>query len=722
MSSKSIDLSVIITCHSEGILLHRTLASIDRAIQAVGGKYSVELVLHVDNPTPEMSSYIKIHETDTLKGVAVYQNAFRDLGLSRNFAIQKAHGKYIATIDADDLMSANWLSAALDYLEQQPETTVAHSEVTVEFEGVDSLIIKHGEIDLATDALLSVYANRWNSVIVAPRKLLLKEPYAANSPGYGYEDWHLNCRLIALGVHNVLIPETAIFVRRKTANSEWLRQVQSMAVLRKNPLLDFKTIRAIPKNPFNDSLPSSNLALTSQKDAQQLAKDLIKRYPFVHKVAKRIKLAIKQDGVTTGASYAIPDWLKKEWRALHSIEKQIFPSRHLLEGLAIYDTITDDHKIAGGLYKKIIDSLRYDTYDYLLFVPWLVKGGADQYAINYANTIADINPEKRVLVVATLPVRSLWQEKLSSSVDFLDFGNITQQVSNEIRYRLMNHLIENGNITHLHIINSEFGYDFVRLHENYVKSTDKKIIVTSFSQSIDSEGRLYGYSHTHVPFVYEIATVITSDNQAVIKMWEHEYGFDSKKLIVHRQPVSLPSVEPEKARNQQPKVLWAARIAPEKQPELVNEIGRLIDHDILVDMYGSIEKGSEKSIVNLPNNVTYRGGFDGFSSLPLENYSIYLYTSLFDGMPNAILDAAKNKLAIIASSVGGIPEFVDESTGIVINDIRNPQEYADAINQLVHNKTFADKLANNAYGKITNQYSPEQYKDNIKRMLEELNY
>jgi glycosyltransferase involved in cell wall biosynthesis len=711
----SIDLSVIITAHAEGILIHHTIASVNRAINYLGEGYSSEIILHIDNPTNSTTSYVENHKSTVLKNVIIFNNSFGDLGMSRNYAIKQAHGKYIATIDADDIMSANWLRSSLEHLERQLEVTVAHSEVTVEFEGADSLIIKHGGINTETDALLSVYANRWNSVIVAPRDLLLEEQYAPNSPGYGYEDWHLNCRLIARGIHNILIPETAIFARRRKSNSEWQRQIKSMSVLHANPLLEFNFIRNIQR-------PSSPIDFR-QKD-EFYAKKIIKHYPLVHGAAKSIKRLFKYKKISPKKHSTIPLWLKNEWRNLHEIDRQIFPSDQLLSRVSGYDTITLEHIMAGGLYKTIIDSLKHDSYDYLIFVPWLIKGGADQYAINYANTIASLKPDKRVVVIATLPVDSIWKNKLDSNVDFIDFGIITSNAPAEIKHRLMEHLIENANITHIHIINSEFGYDFVNLHNHYVKSTDKKIIVTSFSQSVDKDGRLYGYSHTHVPVVYDYTSYITSDNQAVIDMWQREYGFDEDKMAVHRQPVTISADSlPHHEQHSPLRILWASRIAREKMPELIPRIGSLLRGSAIIDMYGTIEDGNELSIHSLPDNVFYKGDFDGFESIPINKYDVFLYTSMFDGMPNIVLDAARLRIPIIASAVGGIPEFIiNKKTGLLINDYSNPQAYTNAITNLINNPNLGKELCQNALSKLINDFSPSKYKDQVEKMLKKIGY
>lgn len=718
--------SIILTAHAEGILIHRTLASIRRAIDQLPSQFQpVEILLHADNPTEETSEYIADHQSTTLKNVSVFTNTFGDLGSSRNFTIQQAHGKYIATIDADDLMSKDWLKKAVEYLESQKEPTIAHSEVTVEFEGANSLVIKHGEIDYNTDTLLSVYANRWNSVIVAPRELMQKFPYTPNSPGFGYEDWHLNSRLIHAKVHNTLIPHTAIFVRRKKMNSEWARQAQSMAVLRANPLLGFHNIRKI-QDPFK-KLPLLMHDTPKYAALNERVKSYIKQQPLAHKAARYIKKSLNQYrhrhvASSRSSPEKIPQWLQTEWRELHAIERQIFPTEHLIQTITIYDSLTEDHRLAGSMYKLLVDQLRFDSYPYLIFTPWLTKGGADKYTIEYANTIAELTGDP-VLVVGTLLATSPWKSKLSQQVDFLDFGIITATASPEIKHRLMEHIIENGNVKAIHVINSEFGYDFVQAHEKYIRATDKKVIVTSFSQSVDIKtGRLYGYSHTHVPCVYEIASLITSDNQSVLDMWASEYGFSKDKLRVHRQPVSTKDYTRRKlvAPRTPLRVLWAARIAPEKLPEVALEVSKKLQDKINIDMYGSIDTSEQHVLDSLPPNVSYKGSYDGFNSLPLDKYDVLLYTSLFDGMPNVILEASASQLPIIASAVGGIPEFItNHHNGSIVSDILNPSAYADVIEDFINNKRGTD-YADASFHKIKNSYSHNQYIKSIKEMLEQL--
>lgn len=709
-------ITIGVTAHAEGILLHKTLLSVHRAIAELSPNIATAIIVHLDNPTEETAAYIASHNSDDVfRNTTLYTNHFGDLGSSRNFVISKAKSKYIAFIDADDLMSKKWLASAYEDLERHPYgTRVAHSASTIEFGGANSLIIKHGEIDKDTDSLLLAFANRWNSVIFAPTELLKNNPYEVNSKGYGYEDWQLNTRLVHQGIHNVLIPETAIFVRRKQANSEWARQIQSKAVLRQNPALAFPSIR------MND-------AKLPQAATTTLAANLPERLRH-NKAIRRLGRVIKRRMTATNTSPAmVPDWLRNEMRAISSIDKQLFPGSEKLAAMETYDSLTIDHYRAGELYRKLVAQTTHDTYDYVLIVPWLIKGGADQFTINYANYIRDLFPHLNVLVIATLPVKPLWREKLNSQVDYVAFGEIMHDTPDHIRERVFEQFLENSGCKYLHVINSEFGYDFLANHTDYIRGSGKKVIATAFSESIDTEGRVFGYSHTHVPKIYDICSLITSDNQALLDMWEREYGFDPHKLQLHRQPIDTNAHRPAPGKNRSPneplRILWAARLSPEKLPELAIAIAKALDPKLMhLTMRGSMSPDYREMMKDLPPHVTYGGEFDGFDTLKPEAYDLYLYTSSFDGMPSSVIEAGIHSLPVVASAVGGIPEIINETNGSLVHPFNDLDGFVEAITSLANNPNEAKKRGEALRKTIEQQFNPSLFEAHIKHMIKILGH
>lgn len=718
--TKPIDISIIVTCHSEGVVLHKTLLSVYRSLSSLSSDIIYEIIVHADNPTQNTKDYLD-RLPNKFSNIKVFTNSFKDPGASRNFCINISNGRYIALIDGDDLMSKNWLPNAYKELENHTYGEfIAHSAMTIEFGAINSIVQKYGEIDKVTDSLLNIWSARWNAVIFAPANILKKIGYPANRPGYGYEDWLISCDFISMNIHNIVIPETIIFVRRKQLDSVWNTQRSSMLLLPANNILSFDFIRSIdmPSSFVNEN---SKIKPTKKQIIKTCIKTLIQNTPIERYTRKILKI------YRNLPQNKLPEWMMLEWKDIHSIEKAIFPTREIIGANGIYHSITPVHYKLGQAYKKLVDQTHFNKYDYILFVPWLISGGGDLFAINYANAICREKKDKRVLVIATMPnVNSTWQSKLDNDIDFITFGNIAGEMDYEHKNRLLEQFIENSGATHIHILNSILGYDFVKSHESYIKNTNKKIVVTSFSQSIDATGKTFGFSHTHVPLIYDLTNLITTDNQAVIDMWVSEYGFDANKIMLHNQPISLTShkIKPHISDGIKIHVLWAARLAPEKLVQIVPKIGTLLEKsEITIDMYGTRDQGYNIDFLNnLPKNVTYCGSFNDFFSLPLQKYDIFLYTSLFDGMPNALLEASQAKLPIIASAVGGIPSFINEDNGILVSQINDPAAYAIAIEKLAEDPKLRSKIANNAYKKIRDNFSTEKYKKNIEKMLKRLNY
>jgi glycosyltransferase involved in cell wall biosynthesis len=131
-------------------------------------------------------------------------------------------------------------------------------------------------------------------------------------------------------------------------------------------------------------------------------------------------------------------------------------------------------------------------------------------------------------------------------------------------------------------------------------------------------------------------------------------------------------------------------------------------------MYAIIGSGEEemrlkeKAIrLGIQNFVYFAGSKNNASSF-LSAFDIFLMTSIKEGLPYAILEAGRAGLPVIATSVGGIPEIVDDmNSGIIIRH-GEPREIKDALKYLItrpaDQKTFAAELQK----KVMTQFSLEQ--------------
>ena len=82
------------------------------------------------------------------------------------------------------------------------------------------------------------------------------------------------------------------------------------------------------------------------------------------------------------------------------------------------------------------------------------------------------------------------------------------------------------------------------------------------------------------------------------------------------------------------------------------------------------------------SNITVHGKFDSLKSVVDSSaYSLFLFTSGWEGLPITLLDATDAGLPIVASAVGGVPEFVTEKTGYPVWEIDAPGAYVKCIRE-----------------------------------------
>jgi glycosyltransferase involved in cell wall biosynthesis len=88
---------------------------------------------------------------------------------------------------------------------------------------------------------------------------------------------------------------------------------------------------------------------------------------------------------------------------------------------------------------------------------------------------------------------------------------------------------------------------------------------------------------------------------------------------------------------------------------------------------------------------------------------VFVLPSHSEGSPYVLLEAMAANLAIVATSVGGVPEMVGNEREALLVPARDPRAMAEAIARLLTDKDLARALALNASALTASRYSPETY-------------
>jgi glycosyltransferase involved in cell wall biosynthesis len=238
----NIDVSLLITFHGEGVLAHSTLNSIERCrrfVEAVG--ISTEYVWVLDSVNDETRKVLLAHPA-AAGNVQIVEVSHRDLGASRNSGVACARGTCVAILDGDDYFSENWIERAWYYLKEYGDKAILHPEMVINFGAHTAYCWQVDQCGKYYDVNGLVVNNFWTSWTFAKRFVYLEHPYSITRPlvtGFGYEDWHWNCDVIAAGLEHRLAWGTIGFYRRKK-NSLVMSTAASGAILPPSRLFSWK--------------------------------------------------------------------------------------------------------------------------------------------------------------------------------------------------------------------------------------------------------------------------------------------------------------------------------------------------------------------------------------------------------------------------------------------------------------------------------------------------
>lgn len=174
-------------------------------------------------------------------------------------------------------------------------------------------------------------------------------------------------------------------------------------------------------------------------------------------------------------------------------------------------------------------------------------------------------------------------------------------------------------------------------------------------------------------------------------------------------------------------LLYVGRFSKQKGLEYLPPLMQILKEKLKIPFHlnligdGPNKKEIKKSIddMGLSQYVSFCGWIvDRYElSSYYQKSSIFVFPSLFEGMPNAILEAMASGLAIVASNVAGNEELVRNGENGYLHNIGDVQGIADSIIKLASDKNLLD-----SFGAVSRKIAVEQYSwshvaDNYLQML-----
>jgi glycosyltransferase involved in cell wall biosynthesis len=642
------DVSVVLNIHREGLFLRPTLYSLNNcAAEAVKHGIKVELIAVFDRVD---AATLAVFQTTTLSSFAAKKTIEIDvgsLGLARNVGVDMAEGEYIWTADGDDLLSRNAIYRLLQTARNQSYKDVAvFMEYFVAF-GDNYHVARYFGSELLTAADFAIQHPLGSRIFI--RRAILKDVRYRDlkvTTGFAYEDWDLNCRLLAFNFIFLVAQDTILFYRQR--ENSLLRQANAISA------------RLIPHSSLFER----------SKFREQMARARSEHQNWDEYLTARRQLHNRNFAKELLASEKLTGYVMES--AL--LEPEIEPQR--IQNVGSYCPVPKGGRHWGFWLERLYDLIGNSTFTDVVLMPWLRPGGAEKYILQILGQLQNSGISERIIVLSGQSAnKHEWVSLLPAGSVFVDLFNAFPSLSDFDRVSLAVRGIlavtaEGGR---MHLKPSVFAHNVMK-HFGGALSTQLRVVYYRFCDDnyIWKQYRLacsWGvkFLRQHLPYI----NLLISDCYSTVENDLAIIGaHDSKYHVIYthcgiRQQIDT-SGGPHK------RLLWASRVASQKRPELLRMLAAALlqnKPDLIIEVFGQIEVPYSEGFFDAPG-VSYRGSFKSFSDLPVDRYDALLYTSAFDGLPNIILEAMGAGLPVIAPDVGGIKEaVVDQETGYLVPDI-----------------------------------------------------
>ncbi|MEZ4114027.1 MAG: glycosyltransferase family 4 protein [Candidatus Paceibacterota bacterium] len=221
-----------------------------------------------------------------------------------------------------------------------------------------------------------------------------------------------------------------------------------------------------------------------------------------------------------------------------------------------------------------------------------------------------------------------------------------------------------------------------------------------------------------VSFVAELLMKPLTDKVICVSNYDQNIGINSgvinkKSSIVIHNGVVVPEIS--ENIDDKINIIFVGRLAPPKRQDIFLKTISLLSSDIKnkinVEILGDGLK--RKDIENLCQNLGLQD-LTSIESIPTEfmgqkyfHADILVLISDYEAFPMVIIEAMSYGVPVVTSSVGGIPEVVDSSVGLLIKK-NTPEDFANALESLVLNSEERKQKGINARERIQANFTLEK--------------
>jgi len=329
--------------------------------------------------------------------------------------------------------------------------------------------------------------------------------------------------------------------------------------------------------------------------------------------------------------------------------------------------------------------------DYVLFAPWLRKGGGDTVVIQYIQSIQRQDPTASVALITTEPVRSTRLADLPHSVAVVELSEMLERGIHRdaLVEWIVPQLLAQLSPHTVHAFNSTVAFDVVEQFGD-VLAGRSRLFLSTFAIDRSSDGEALSVLFLRRPGFLDPVSAVLVDSQFFVDRVVSELGYSREKFRVQRSVVGVPEGIVSGPRSTPLRVLWAGRFDTPKRLDVfaaVVEAARTRGLAVDFHFYGLEVMGASGLAETLKRleraGAVRHAPFATFDDVSECGYGAYILTSEWEGIPLTILEAMAAGIPVIAPLVGGIDEVLTERTGYPVDQFEDVDAYLAALSAVI---------------------------------------
>jgi glycosyltransferase involved in cell wall biosynthesis len=323
-----------------------------------------------------------------------------------------------------------------------------------------------------------------------------------------------------------------------------------------------------------------------------------------------------------------------------------------------------------------------------LVTPHLGPGGAEAVLYDIASTLCSGGFES--LLLATQSRDDRWLTKWGGRVEHV--YDLAQVVVPDRMVAALYSIISNWRCDYLLVQNSLYGYAAIP----HIGKICPNIKIVDVIHSVDEAWDQIGTTAAVAPHIDLRVAMSQSVRDRLLAM-----GAPESKILLVPNGVDLERFQPAPVHSGDSlkTILFAARLDAVKRPLLVADIAKALsalrpqgDFRFIVAGDGPERERFERRVHKLGLDARFdlRGQVDDLAPL-YAACDVVILPSRSEGVPLVVLEALASARPVVASKVGSVPEVLDSSCGILIDE-PDAAVFARAVNSLLEQPELRETM------------------------------